>query len=325
MFRLTLVLAVASVVLGVGIAAAEPPSPDNAAGPGNDILGVVPTQAAAHSEAGKGGSGGNLVYHGGKVLHTNRTVAIYWVPSGSTFASGYDSQINQYFGDVAAASGNRTTSTGSRRSTTTAPVLTSRTSRRSAARVTDSNAYPTSGMQRQRRGHDDLRQRRAVPRRDPGLSTTGKFGRRCEHDVLRLHGEERRQLLREPSCAFSQYCAYHSNVSVGGTTVQYANQPYTDTVPAAAMRGITPTASRPRPTRRSTSSVTSIASRSTTRSGTPGTTGAATRARTSARGTSERSRATTTRRSTGTTTPCSRSGATPPPAARCTRKRSSGA
>jgi hypothetical protein len=42
------------------------------------------------------------------------------------------------------------------------------------------------------------------------------------------------------SCAFSQYCAYHSNLNINGVTVQYANQPYTDTVPAACDAGYYP-------------------------------------------------------------------------------------
>jgi hypothetical protein len=66
--------------VGVRAAAADPPSPSRAAGGGNEILGIVPTVTAAHSQAGKGGAGGNLVYHGGAVLVANKTVAIYWVP-----------------------------------------------------------------------------------------------------------------------------------------------------------------------------------------------------------------------------------------------------
>ena len=107
MVRIVSLFAVAWLVLVAGVAAAEPPSPDNAAGVGNDILGVVPTQAAAHSQAGGGAkAGSNLTYHGGKVLLTNKTVAIYWSPSNAIGSgSSYSSLINQYFGDVAAASG----------------------------------------------------------------------------------------------------------------------------------------------------------------------------------------------------------------------------
>ena len=48
---------------------------------------------------------GDLIYHGGPVMHTNKTYAIYWVPSGYSMTASYKSTINQYFTDVAAASG----------------------------------------------------------------------------------------------------------------------------------------------------------------------------------------------------------------------------
>ena len=48
---------------------------------------------------------GNLTYHGGPVMHTNKTYAIYWVPAGYSVTASYKAMINQYFTDVAAASG----------------------------------------------------------------------------------------------------------------------------------------------------------------------------------------------------------------------------
>jgi hypothetical protein len=46
-----------------------------------------------------------LTYHGGSVMLTNSTFAIYWLPAGSTVSSNYSSLIDRFFGDVAAASG----------------------------------------------------------------------------------------------------------------------------------------------------------------------------------------------------------------------------
>ena len=236
MFRLVLVLAAASVVLGVGVAAADPPSPDNAAGRGNDILGIVPTQAAAHSDAGKGGGGGGqgLVYHGGKVLRTNKTVAIYWGPA-SGFATNYASTINQYFGDVAAASGSTSNvysvlnqyydGTGSIAYTSTF-----------SGALTDTSAYPASGCTDSVAATSiclsDAQFRAEVQKMvgSPDPNTT----------YFVFTGRGVGSCYASGSCAFSQYCAYHSNVSVGGTTVQYANQPYTDTVPAACDAGYYP-------------------------------------------------------------------------------------
>jgi hypothetical protein len=47
----------------------------------------------------------NLAHHGGPVLHTNTTYAIYWVPSGSTVSAKYTSLINGFLANVALASG----------------------------------------------------------------------------------------------------------------------------------------------------------------------------------------------------------------------------
>jgi hypothetical protein len=47
----------------------------------------------------------NLDYQGGSVMHSSTTYAIYWVPSGYHVSTNYETVINQYFADVAAASG----------------------------------------------------------------------------------------------------------------------------------------------------------------------------------------------------------------------------
>ena len=231
MTRLMLALAAVAVVLGAGAAAAAPPSPDNPAGRANDILGIVPTQSEAHNGARRGGGGPNLVYHGGKVLRTNKTVAIYWGPT-SGFASGYRATINQYFTDVAAASG------------ATDNVYAVETqyydgngsisySSQFGAVIDDTSAYPSSGCSDSVAATtsclSDAQIRAEVQKvvTSPDANTTyfvftGKYVGSC---------------YASGSCAFSQYCAYHSNVSVKGVTVQYANQPYTDTVPAACDAG----------------------------------------------------------------------------------------
>ena len=47
----------------------------------------------------------NLTYHGGPVMTTNTTYTIYWLPAGQTMSSGYQTIINGFFANVAAASG----------------------------------------------------------------------------------------------------------------------------------------------------------------------------------------------------------------------------
>ncbi len=82
------------------------------------LLGVLPHTGAPaamppglHALSALSGYG-PLVYHGGPVMHTSTTYAIYWIPTGSTACGGaacqvdpqYEPLINQYFTDVAAAS-----------------------------------------------------------------------------------------------------------------------------------------------------------------------------------------------------------------------------
>src|SRR5947207_7763027 len=93
MRRLALFVAVCCALLAQS-ASANPPEAKR--GP----LGVVPSHNAA-----KRGGGSNLSYHGGPVMHTNATYAIYWDPAGYTMDRSYISTMNRYLGDVAAASG----------------------------------------------------------------------------------------------------------------------------------------------------------------------------------------------------------------------------
>jgi hypothetical protein len=232
-----LVLAAASVVLGVGVASASPPAPGNEAGPGTDLVNFVPARGDAHAQAARTSSGGNLVYHGGKVLRTNRTVAIYWGPS-SGFQAGYDTLIGQYFSDVAHDSGSTGNvysvlsqyydGTGSiSYSSSTGPA------------IYDTSPYPASGCS------DAVSQTsiclsdsqfraevaKVVTSPDPNTTYfvfTGKGVGSC---------------YSSSSCAFSNYCAYHMNTTVKGVTVQYANQPYTMTVPSQCDSGYHPNSS----------------------------------------------------------------------------------
>src|SRR2546421_179911 len=101
----TPVLAAAVVIIaawatGIGSAAAAPQH-----NPKGKFLGLVHAgrgQGKASLQAPLAAS--NLAYHGGPVMHTSRTHAIYWEPSGFSTTSTYKSLINTYLGDVAADS-----------------------------------------------------------------------------------------------------------------------------------------------------------------------------------------------------------------------------
>jgi hypothetical protein len=235
--RLMLMLVAASLVLGAGVAVGGTPSPDNPAGGGSDILGVVPTQAGAKAQAAKAGGGGNLVYHGGKILRTNRTVTIYWVPAGFTIAGGYADTINRYFTDVATASGATSNVYGVEAQYTDSTGAHIQYASTYGGTYTDTSAYPASGC-------SDTVVATTICLSDGQIKAEVQkvVGSAADANTTYFVFTAKNvgSCYASGSCAFSSYCAYHSNVSINGTIVQYANQPYTETVPAVCDAGYYP-------------------------------------------------------------------------------------
>jgi hypothetical protein len=98
-----MVLATLAIAVAVVPAAAS-----NGFSPSHGHMGgIVPAHSVAPQPACpvSGCGSGDLHWNGGPVMHTNKTYAIYWAPSGYSFPSGYQTLINQYFTDVAADSG----------------------------------------------------------------------------------------------------------------------------------------------------------------------------------------------------------------------------
>jgi len=240
LIRTTLVLAISSLVLSAGVAIADTPSPYRAVGAGTEIRGIVPTKAEAHAFAGKGGSGGNLTYHGGKVLLTNRTVAIFWQPTGSNMAAGYQSTISKYFADVAHDSGSSNNVYSVLNQYYNASNQHIAYSSANATSVMDTQPYPASGC-------SDTVAQTTICLSDAQLQaelqrlySTGKIDHDPNTTYFLFTAKNVGSCFNSSTCAFSYYCAYHSNVTLGGTVVQYANQPYADTVPAACDAGYYP-------------------------------------------------------------------------------------
>ncbi len=86
------------------------------------------------------GAGIPLINHGGPVMTTNKTYAIYWVPAGYSIPAGYDTTINQYFTDVAADSGKWTNVYATRHAVLEHPVQLDL-----RRLVHGQNAFPASG------------------------------------------------------------------------------------------------------------------------------------------------------------------------------------
>ena len=231
---LLLVAAVLAGVTSVAQAGDNDPSPRS-----GKTLGMVPAaNSYAHSASGSLGSG-NLAYHGGPVEHTNATYAIYWVPSGYSVSSDYQSVINRFFTDVAADNG-----------------------KSSSVYYSDTQYYDGSG-------HISYSSSFGGSYLDtaslPGSGCSDAYTSVCLSDA-QIQAEIQRVVAARgwptgptteyflftakgigscsgSSCAFTQYCAYHSWAGSGSSEILYANMPYADTVPAACDAGQHPNGS----------------------------------------------------------------------------------
>lgn len=234
--KLTFSLVAAAALVVCAVAFGDPPSPDNPAGRSSDILGVVPVQ----SEAGKGnaGNGGsNLSYHGGPVMHTNATYAIYWVPPGYTVSQRYESLLDQFLSDVAADSGKQTNvywSDTQYYDNVNGNILYNSTFVRD---FVDTNPFPASGCKdaytsvcltdaQLQAEIGNVISNNTLPR-----GTGAMYFMFTPKDVGSCFGS---------SCAFSYFCAYHSSFGSGSSVTLYANQPYAAWVPAACGSGQSP-------------------------------------------------------------------------------------
>lgn len=215
---LCLALVGAAVLGGIGTARAQGPPADT---PGlNRALGIVPVLNGAYRATNGFGA---LRYHNGPVMHTNRVYSIYWVPSGYTMAAGYTSLLDRYFADVAADSGK-----------TTNVYYTATQYYDGGGHVAYSSSYGGSVTV-----NDPL----------PASGCTDSATTVCLSDA-QIQNEIKSVISRQgwaagpntlfflftargvgscfdsSSCAFTQYCAYHSWSGSGSGVILYANQPY---------------------------------------------------------------------------------------------------
>ena len=204
----------------------DTPGPPGPPGPGG-----IP---GPHGAGAAGASGGNLTYHNGPVMHTNTTYAIYWSPPGAISAT-YQSLINRFFTDVAAASEapDNVYATDTQYYDTTGQIAYS--SQFGGAYV-DTTAIPNNPNcvnQYQSLGLPisgcvlDSDIEAAVSR---AIAANGwPAGGGAQFFVFTPKNVGSCWSTSGNICSYNYYCAYHSDFSRSGQTVLYANQPYTDT------------------------------------------------------------------------------------------------
>jgi hypothetical protein len=236
--RFLLVLGVVSTMLAAAVpVAAAPPSPGDPAGPSNEILGVVPTLANGNAGAARG-SGSNLSYHNGPVMRANNVYAVYWIPSGYSASANYRSLIDGYFNNVAGDNGKTTNVyfSDTQYSDTGGKIAYNSTF---IGSVIDTSALPSSGC---------TDSATTVCVTDAQLQTELKKVMNANgwtggsDKVFFIFTAKGIGSCAGSSCAFTQYCAYHSWIGSGSSAILYANMPYADTVSAACDAGQHPNA-----------------------------------------------------------------------------------
>jgi PKD repeat protein len=206
------------------------PAAANAAGSHNpaehgSLLGPLLPRTARQAAPS---SGGNLLFHGGPVMHKNTVYAIYWTGNDDLIPSDYSDGIDQYFRDVATDSGRNQNvySTDSQYGDGTGFAAYDSSF---GGGFRDFTPLPTAGCnstaadfcvsdEQIRNELDTFITSSGLPR---GLSTI--------YFVFLPEGYG--TCYNNSNCAYTQFCAYHSHFGSGSGTTLYANQPWDDFVP----------------------------------------------------------------------------------------------
>jgi hypothetical protein len=230
-------LATALVLLPVS-ATAQQGKPQKAR-PSSRILGVVPASRTGHHPrhgdfaASAFAATDNLAYHGGPVMHTNKTYAIYWVPPGYSVSPNYQKLIDQYLGDVAAASGassNVYASDTQYSDSVNGNILYSATSPDMfGGSYLDTSALPPDGCVDQYTSVclSDAQLQAEIQR----VATLEGWARNPTTMFLLFTADDIGSCIDDGTsgvCSFEYYCAYHSNLGTGPNELLYGNIPYAD-------------------------------------------------------------------------------------------------
>jgi len=170
------------------------------------------------------------------VMHTNAAYAIYWQPAGSSVSAGYRPLIDGFFQNVAADSGKTTDVyyAATQYYDTTGTVAYGATF---GGSVVDSNPFPANGCTD---SYTSVCLSDAQLQAEINRVVTQQGWPRGTGSLFFVFTPRNVGSCVGSSCAFTQYCAYHSSFGTGSGTTLYANQPYAAFVPAACGSGQSP-------------------------------------------------------------------------------------
>lgn len=180
----------------------------------------------AHRGLGIGvGGASNLQYNGGPVMHSDGNYAIYWEPSGFSTSSTYKGIVNGYFTNVAAASGATTNdySVATQYYDGTGKIAYNATS---GGSFVDTDPYPSLGCASTTGGPciNDSQLQTEVAHVVAAKGWPRGLG--AQYFVYFPSGVTTCTSIASYECSGTVYCAYHSSVGSGNSTLLYANMPY---------------------------------------------------------------------------------------------------
>jgi hypothetical protein len=177
-----------------------------------------------------------MTFHsGGVVQHTERQYLIFWAPSGHYLPASYRTGLGQWVSDFAGANFGPSTDfsvaqqyydlTGPGSAKSFVPAELS-----NAGSFVDTNAYPASGCTDSDGGAtlpvclNDTQIRTEIQR----VVTSQKWplDQNTEYLLFTPKSVGSCFTSSSASCAYSQYCAYHSFATVTGGQIVYANMPW---------------------------------------------------------------------------------------------------
>ena len=173
------------------------------------------------------------------VMRTNTTYAIYWVPSGYSVEAGYESAIDRYLGDVAAASGSQKNVYSVATQYYDATGFISYRSTFGGSTI-DTDPYPASGCDDSSEGvHDPvcLTDQQLQTEMQKVITSKGwQNGRNALFFILTPKNVGSCSNGFSGQCTTNSFCAYHSGFSgANGKPVLYANVPYAAAIDGCAL------------------------------------------------------------------------------------------
>ncbi len=173
--------------------------------------------------SGRAGSAQNLNYYGGPVMHSDSNFAIYWQPAGYSYTPNYESLVNSFFSNVAAASGTsgNVYSVATQYSDGSGPIAYNASF---AGSTVDTDPYPASGCSAGSVCITDAQLQTEVKRVVAAQNLPTGMSR--IYFVYFPSGVNTCFDSSGSQCSTNVYCAYHSNIGSGSTGILYANMSY---------------------------------------------------------------------------------------------------